>query len=115
MEKVGSNCEKLYFKENGGAKRRERIIDQANEPQASGWWLGFKRQTHTHTNTHTRKRPQTHSSRLRLIAEWSHLSKSKCCSRLHPKRQRDRQGDSLEGSGENSSVFDKECTVLSVK
>ena len=83
---------------------------------AGGWDLSVKHtHTHTHKHTHTRKRPQTHSSRLRLIAEWSHLSKSKCCSRLHPKRQRDRQGDSLEGSGENSSVFDKECTVLSVK
>ena len=77
-------------------KRRESIIDQANEPEASGWWLGFKPQTHTHG-----KRPQTHSARLRLIAEWSHLSKSKCCSRLHPKRQADgergRQTDRLEG------------------
>lgn len=114
MEKVGSNCKKLYFKEM--EKQREEsdsLIRLMNlRLVAGGWDLSVK---HTHTRAHTRKRPQTHSSRLRLIAEWSHLSKSKCCSRLHPKRQGDRQGDSLEGSGENNSVFDKEYTVLAVK
>lgn len=48
---MGSNCKNRYLKEKRKEEkktreeRRKSIIDQANEPQASGWDLSLK---HTH-------------------------------------------------------------------
>lgn len=58
MEKVGSNCKKLYFKEMEKQREEsESLIRLMNlRLVAGGWDLSVK---HTHTRTHTGKATNT--------------------------------------------------------
>lgn len=95
---MGTNCKNIFERELEEKRREERqsLIRLMNLRLVAGGWDLSLQYT-------LGKRPQTHSSRLGLITEWSHLSKSKCCSRLYTERQGDgdrgRQKDSLEDRG----------------